>query len=337
MIRSVKLRDFQRHKLRRIVFSKGITTIEGPTNRGKSSIIRALRWVLLNDFRGIPLRKGAKTVSVRVKIGGKWVGRKKGANVNVYTLGKKKFKAFGTKVPEEIQAHLKLNGLNFQGQFDPIFWFSSTGGEVSKQLNRVIDLSIVDTSLGKIASEVRSRTARREVSEERLGQLKDQLAKLESQRPRIVEFKKLKELYEQLSKTEAARDRLDELLTGARANKPEGLLQKASEAEVIMSRLGAVVAIEERHGRLERLISDGDCFERIQPPPDLGPISKAFNQLHSSHAGFSLLSVRIDLLEWTRKQIKSAEERAKVLSDNLKLETEYQICPTCGQPIKQSL
>ncbi len=62
---SLQLVNFQVHTGLIIDFSPGITTIVGPTDHGKSSILRALRWVCLNDLSGEQfIREGRKSCAV---------------------------------------------------------------------------------------------------------------------------------------------------------------------------------------------------------------------------------------------------------------------------------
>lgn len=192
---AIELRDFQCHKNLEIALSPKITSITGRTDAGKSAILRALRWACLNDFPGDDfIRDGAKQVTVTAHTIKNSVERSKGIGGNLYKLNTDEFKSFGQSVPEPIAKVLNLNEINFQGQMDSPFWFSLSAPEVSRQLNRVIDLSIIDTALSNIAAEVRRAQERKTVSEERLKKAELELERLEPQRQRIYDFQSLKKL-----------------------------------------------------------------------------------------------------------------------------------------------
>ena len=133
MLRSLHIKNFQVHTDLKIEFSPTITSIKGPTDSGKSSVLRALRWVCLNDMAGEAfIREGACSVLALLRIGDRKIGRGKGQIGNVYRLDDREFKAFGQgNVPQEIAQVLQLNEINFQGQHDAPFWFAETAGEVS--------------------------------------------------------------------------------------------------------------------------------------------------------------------------------------------------------------
>ena len=171
----LELKDFQRHKSLLIKFSPLITTILGETDIGKSAILRALRWACQNVPSGEEfIRSGSKSTSVRLEAVNSSdkrlvIVRSKEPGENLYQLGKKEYRAFGMGVPQDISQVLQVPDINFQGQHDAPFWFSESAAEVSRQLNAVIDLSIIDESLSRIAATVRQSRERKEICEERLG------------------------------------------------------------------------------------------------------------------------------------------------------------------------
>ena len=141
---SIQLVDFQAHKRLAIDFAPGITTIIGPTDRGKTAILRALGWVAQNNMAGEEfIREGAKETRVElVVLDGKklrTIVRTKG-KANTYSLDGKEFVSFGQGVPRDVAQLLQLNEINFQGQHDAPFWFAETAGEVSRKLKRLLTL-----------------------------------------------------------------------------------------------------------------------------------------------------------------------------------------------------
>lgn len=256
-IKGIHLENFQAHEELDLQFSPRITTIKGSTDRGKSAIIRALGWACLNNLPGSEfVKEGEKFASVTVKIvdtvpAGKLADgeplvkhlnydltRKRSASgaVNTYHLGEKEFKAFGQNVPSDILELLRLSNLNFQLQHEAPFWFSQTAGEVSRQLNAVIDLSVIDSSLASVAATVREKTTEERLSKERLAKVEAELEEMEKQRPRIEEFKKLRYLKDLADDTKTNLDRLDTLVGDIDSNKAPELHLRAEAAEGVLKK-----------------------------------------------------------------------------------------------------
>lgn len=254
------LEDFQTHQSLTLEFSSRITTIKGPTDVGKSAVLRALRWLSLNNFPGDSfIRDGAKSVLVRLTTNeGDVIDREKGRE-NLYALGKKEFKAVGTgKVPDEVERVLQVSALNFQGQYDSPFWFTESAPEVSRQMNAVIDLSIIDTTLSNIVSTVRKATERRSLCEERIAQFTGQLKDMEEQEDRVADYKDLKKLKDEADHQTERYNQLDELLSNIDWLNIPNLQTQAEDAErlVVLAKLS--MEQQERQDKLEELIEDID-------------------------------------------------------------------------------
>lgn len=159
MIKTIRLRNFQAHK-DEIIECGPITSIVGRSDVGKSAVIRAIRWVCLNQPNGssfIRHGEGECSVSIVVDSGNSHVvrARDRGSD-NTYVLDGVEFRSFGLGVPDDVVSVLKVSDINFQMQHDAPFWFSLSPAEVSRRLNSVIDLEVIDSSLANSAALVRS-------------------------------------------------------------------------------------------------------------------------------------------------------------------------------------
>lgn len=114
------------------------------------------------------VRHGTKSCSVTVKIGKTEVLRRKGKGVNEYRCGDRVYKVPGTGVPDEIESLLRIGPINFQNQFDSPFWFSLSPGQVSKELNKIVNLDVIDHTLAAAAARLRKSKSERDVTENRL-------------------------------------------------------------------------------------------------------------------------------------------------------------------------
>ncbi len=171
MLERLSIRNFQRHERLGIKFDPQITTIVGPSDSGKSSVIRALRWLAFNRPLGTGyIRDGEDGCSAKIRIDGRDVKRKRGKAENSYWIGERALAAVGTDVPEDVARLLNLSAENFAMQHDAPFWFSLTAGELAKQLNRIVDLGVIDGVAAELAFRIRAARAEAGVVEKRLAE-----------------------------------------------------------------------------------------------------------------------------------------------------------------------
>lgn len=187
MLEKLILWNFQKHKHIEIAFGDTLTAFVGKSNKGKSCALRGLRWICLNDAPKNAIRHGAKYVRGDLYIDGHHIIRVKGKSKklpdewgeNGYVLDGKWLGAVGRDVPEEIATILNVSEVNFQAQLDSHFWFSKTAGQVSKELNEIVNLQAIDQSLANIATKLRQTRSKQELIEERLKQAKEQKEQLD--------------------------------------------------------------------------------------------------------------------------------------------------------------
>ena len=213
MIEELLLKNFQTHEKLKIIFDPMVTVIVGKTDSGKSSVIRALRWVLLNQPRGGAFVKHGETGSgVRVKIDGTVITRAKEGDQNTYTLDDNSWTAFGTTIPERITKFTQIDELNFQQQHDPPFWLSLSAGEVSRRLNAIVDLEIIDKVSAGIKSKLQDQKRQVELNLNRLRVEKDKLETLSWVAKAETGLAKLSEHEGEIHDRISVKDQLDRLL-----------------------------------------------------------------------------------------------------------------------------
>jgi len=168
VLSSLILENFQCHSRLKIDFDPRVTSIVGSSDVGKSAIIRALRLVCTNHPQGDAfIKEGANKCKVELIVDGRSIKRIRGKSENLYFLDDQRFAAFANNVPDPISDHLKIGGVNWQSQHDSPFWFSLTAGQVSREINEIVDLGAIDDALGYVASEVRMARNALTLAEER--------------------------------------------------------------------------------------------------------------------------------------------------------------------------
>ncbi len=215
MLKELYIQGFKSHRKFKINFSPNITTIRGSSARGKSDIRRALKWLTFNRPTGntvINWDKDNKKALVKITTKDHTVKRIKSKTLNVYIVDKTKLKAFGMDVPKEVSKVLNMSEINFQQQFQAPFWFDLPAGQVSKKLNGIIDLSIIDNTLSNISSDLRSTTAEKRVCEQRLEQHRLSKKELDYLPEMLADYKNLKNLKNQLMKNALKQRTIDDNL-----------------------------------------------------------------------------------------------------------------------------
>ncbi len=180
MLERIRVTNFQRLASLKVKPGEQITVVVGPTDAGKSSLCRAIRWLALNRPRGSGfIRWGQKSCSVKVRIGGHDIERVKDSKGNRYVLDGEEYKAIGTDVPPAVAKALALGPENFAQQHDAPFWFDLTAGELGKELNKIVDMDIIDRAAAEVSSRLRKGRSTEDVCEQRLVQAEEQAKKLE--------------------------------------------------------------------------------------------------------------------------------------------------------------
>lgn len=338
---SIELSNFQVHGETTIEFAP-ITTIKGPTDTGKSSIIRALRWVCLNDLAGFEfIKEGEKKTKVTLRFYRnkmEWdVARIKSISstgINTYKLNDKEFKSFGMSVPSDIAYLLQMSELNFQSQHDSPFWFAETAGEVSRKLNSIVDLSVIDTALSNIASAARHAQERRNIISEGLIQAQQELEKIKDAETQIEDFKNLKEVHEKRNKIETAHHRLGDLLSDVNSRREwlKQIREREAEGKELLEACQRALEIEGEVTRLNEVIGRVVHLQtRSVTPPPFAPIEEVFNEWQDYKQEIARLSGLVKEYKRVSIAVKVCEYSAAAAERKFHQETKGKACPLCGK------
>jgi len=145
MIQTIQINNFQSHKHTYLTLDPGVNIIVGPSDSGKTAILRALRWLVWNRPTGEAFRSswGGETL-VEITLDDFILQRSKDKE-NIYKIVNdnevKLLKAFGTEVPEEVSKILNLDDSNLQQQMDAPFQEMSL--HISTRLHGWIRLTAV--------------------------------------------------------------------------------------------------------------------------------------------------------------------------------------------------
>lgn len=166
MIQSLQLSNFQSHASTTLAIHPGINAIVGQSDCGKTSLLRALRWLRDNrpsgdEFMSHWCWNGDKLIGrgevTLVLDDGSTVTRARDAKFNGYLVGDQKLAAVRMDVPVQVSEILNMSEVNDQGQLDPPFLLTDSPAEVARFFNRVLKLEEVDQVLSM--AETRRRKA----------------------------------------------------------------------------------------------------------------------------------------------------------------------------------
>jgi exonuclease SbcC len=191
-INKVLIENFQSHENTELTFDNGLNVIVGPSDNGKSAVIRAIKWVLYNEPRGNDfIRQNANFARVTIWLNtGYIITRERTPSKNRYILEDSDgntniYEGFGNEVPQEIvNAHgiIKVmldtdinSSLNIGGQLEGPFLLSESGSVRAKAIGRLTGLHIIDKSIRDCAIDLRRENQTRDRISGELNEVNEKL------------------------------------------------------------------------------------------------------------------------------------------------------------------
>ena len=258
MLESLILENFQTHEYKEVDLSHPIINLAGPSDHGKSAVIRAARWLTLNKPSGTGfIRHGADRCRVALKVDGRTIERIRSKTDNLYILDGQEYKVPGTGVPDDIASVLEMDSLNFNLQHDPVFWFSLSPGEVSRQLNSIVALDLIDSTLSRIAQDARRAKTETDVCLERLDAARVRRDALEWILEADTDLRRIEALESTVQENREKVDSLRNLL--GEITEVDNIIRRAEDAleygEVAVEAMESCIRLQDRQESLRSLLS----------------------------------------------------------------------------------
>lgn len=160
----LELENFQSHARTVLDLTSGLNVVVGPSDQGKSALIRGLRWLIYNEPRGTDfMRTGSATCRVKVVLDtGETIIRERTSSKNRYIqqrLGEEEqiFEGFGNTIPWEISSILQMPKialdtdknltLNLASQLESPFLLEEGGTSRAKMIGRLTGVHIIDAAM----------------------------------------------------------------------------------------------------------------------------------------------------------------------------------------------
>ncbi len=337
MLERIRIQNFQKHERLQIDFDPAVTTIVGPTDAGKSAVIRALRWTVLNQPSGEAfVRDGSDGTAVRLSVDGRDVVRRRGGSRNEYRLDDGEYKAFGADVPKPVADVLMMGPINFAAQLDSPFWLSETPGEVSRQLNAIVDLDIIDDALSAVASNVRKTQTVADVCKDRLRNAQEKTQGLEWVPKATLAFAEVYRLESATASAKASTSSIRRLVSGMEEHARN--LMKATTAATAgfdtIAKMRALLSVSKDKNRLRGLIS---VCTRLAADATKMPNVKRLDELYESwsetwtrcdnlHYDLGELRVAARCVDDCKLTLRDADNELEAATEGL--------CPICGSKME---
>ena len=243
MIKEIDIVGFQSHKNTQLELDPGVNVIVGATDSGKSAIIRALRWLIMNR----PIGDGfishwSEGAYVNILTGDTDViQRAKGPSGNQYRINDEIFNAIGNDVPQPVQELLNMDETNIQRQGDPYFLISRSPGEVASYFNNVAKLGKIDSSLKFITSQAKALS----------GQIKSAEVRLQSLEADAKRYEYLEQAEARLEVLEEDSKKQRQRITGLRSL--QELIAEISLVEIDLGVDETIVSLEDAANTLQEM------------------------------------------------------------------------------------
>ena len=270
-LEKIILKNFQSHNYTELDLSRGVNVIVGPSDSGKTAIMRAIRWNLFNEPSGVDfVREGESEVSVTVRFqDGIEITRLRGKSKNQYILRQPEedeviFEGFGTHVPQEIRETTgiykvmlddkKSLPLNFSDQLEGPFLLQETDAYKAQAIGRMVGVDVLDETMRNTLRDKKQLSTQKDLVVSEIEETEKSLEAFQSLDEKLERRDKLTSHLEKLKDLEKRSDEakryLDELRhINTERSKVMGVLDDYAHLDEIKDRL---LSLENKAGRYYR-------------------------------------------------------------------------------------
>jgi exonuclease SbcC len=348
MIKSLKIKNFQSHKNSELDFHKGLNIISGSSGKGKTGLLRALKFNLQNNPSNESIHSFWNTdTSTFVNIDNHTIERTKTKSKNYYKLDDETFTAIGRNVPEEIESIINMNNTNIQNQHDSHFLFSDTPGNVAKHFNKIANIDLIDvvtknvksgkTQVKRKIENLKENIKATKLELDRFKDLEYLEGQLEVLRNKENEFKSNQTTIKQIKSTIERMGELEsKIKLLPKLNKVYGtivelldILTKSNQITVKQTKIKGVLT------QIENTVSNIDSKHKKVKLDTL--VEKLILSRKNSRELTEILEKGSKLLDSIKNKefnIKEAKSKIEKLKNQVN-EIVGSICPICGNEIKE--
>lgn len=210
-IEKVILQNFQSHKNSTIEFDNNLNIIVGPSDSGKTGILRGIKWALYNDPSGdYFIREGESECSVTIFFSDNTrIKRYRNKNKNSYIIydrdgNESKYEGFGTSIPEEV---VRITGIkkilldkdlsksiNISDQLEGAFLLSEKNSIKANSIGYLVGVDVIDDALRETLKDNKNLLIQKKIFDENINDLKEQSKQYEYIYQMNIKIKNIEEI-----------------------------------------------------------------------------------------------------------------------------------------------
>lgn len=310
MLQEIRLLNCQLHSSLILTLFPGLNVIIGETDRGKSAVVRGLKWLALHETTGNDLlRFGENTLKVGVKTPFGAVLRYKDARESGYKLGGEWFKACKTEQPKAVSDLLMLTETNFQSQHDPMFLVGVSPGIRAKEINKLVSLEDIDKANTWLKTKGARLTTLIQAAEDKIALCEKNLAEFEDLDQKLALLMKLKTSISQIDATKRAMSDMRSLIQAIKNQ--EAAIAAIGNRIAVMSKiisLGAdLIDAQADRSRLESFLVE---YRESKTIPRIVAFGEKLDDLIEAKDRQFRLDVLVQ--EWRRNEFEISQQKDKI-------------------------
>jgi len=353
MIKELRLQNFQSHKDTVLEFHPGVNVVAGSSNSGKSTVLRAINWLLYNRPSGDAFvshwarnAKGNQELdtSVTMITDRVTIERKKSKTTkNTYSIDDKMLEAIGLDIPEEVSSALNMGEVNTQRQHDAPFLLSESPGEVARFFNKIVHFDAIDQYLSALESKKRKAKSEAENAKQNAERLEKELE----------QYSFIKKSEQILNKIEVAEDTLNDIkrnvnvlgtdlgIYGENYERYESASAIISKAEKLVAHLekaqeGLPQKREVIKALTESLVASEYSNDVLTKTKDLALAEKYCKKISAATTLSAQLGIRVKVLQESITQYEDMMIMDGCLKEEIINEESAlpDTCPLCGKELE---
>ena len=338
LIKELRLQNFQSHEKSVIKFSRFLNVIVGSSRSGKSAILRSIFQVFDHAIKWEHCIRWDTTECSISLIGNKHsITRTKSATENAVTVDGIKESCIGSNVPESVLKILNISDFNIQKQREMFFMIDMKPAHLSKALNSVSGLAMIDTTIKEASQRIRDTQA----------ELRLNLTQQTSTALAITELDFIPDADQELVKIERIQQRVEKAKRRLQSVQdtckaiahenakikrlfPESALKDIEKAETIIRRRDGYKSKIAHMSSLSRGVMECErtLKNRIQ-----FPVNKAESLIDNIKKN-SIAAQKIkECVAYINEHTHTVELLDKIISNNKHRLSSIKVCPTCERPL----
>lgn len=264
-IKKVILENFQSHKHTEIDLNEKLNIVVGPSDSGKTAILRAIKWVLYNEPSGdFFIREGESEASVTLIFSDNTkLTRYRSKSKNVYDLtynngSQLRLEGFGLGVPHEIKEAVGIYKINLDGnetrsvslaeQLEGPFLLSEKNSTRASAIGQLVGVDVIDEALRDVLKDLKSFNTTRKNYELEIEHLSQEIKTYDYLDDLEKTTNKLSDIRDSINRHKKTLDKLNN-----NKERFNNLLKEISRLEIINKNLSRVEDVEGILSSLEKL------------------------------------------------------------------------------------